>query len=120
MKKRILVIDDEEILTRSFALLLEKKGYEVLTVKNGQDAEAIIDEEVIDLVISDIRMPGMNGIEVVKLIRSKHENIPVIFVTGYADQKLQEEAQKLNPTAYVHKPFDALELTEIVKSSLGS
>lgn len=69
MAKKILVIDDEEILTKSFSMLLEKSGYETYTAKNGQDAEILIESEDINLVICDIRMPGKNGIETVGAIK---------------------------------------------------
>ncbi len=125
MAKKILVIDDEELLTRSFSHLLEKQGYEVYTVRNGQDALVIIEEESFDLIITDIRMPGDNGVAAIRkaqegLERKKRSKIPVIFVTGYADEKLEEEAKKLNPVAYLYKPFDIKQILQLVKSTIAS
>ncbi len=121
--KKILVVDDEELLTRTFAKLLEKSGYEAWTASNPHDAVAMVEEEEFDLIISDMRMPGMNGVEVIEKIQAdrlklKKIKIPVIFLTGYADQKLEDHARQLNPIAYVYKPFDALELLTIVNKEL--
>ena len=120
--KKILVIDDEEILTRSLALLLEKCGYHVLTAKNGDDAKAMVDVEPFDLMICDIRMPGLNGIETVKAIWKKQEKekTPVIFVSGYADECLEEEARRLKPLAYFTKPFEIAKVLESVQCGLAS
>lgn len=123
MAKKILLIDDEELLTKSFSKLLEKQGYEVYTVKNGADAIAMVEGEDFDLLISDIRMPGQNGVEVVKEIEKLMEKMgkakfPVIFVTGFADEKIEEEAKKLKPLAYLMKPFDVSELMKVIKGAI--
>ena len=65
MAKKILVIDDEELIIRSLTKLMESKGYEVVVAKRGQDAIVIAEEEDFDVIVSDIRMPGVNGIEAV-------------------------------------------------------
>ena len=122
MPKRILVIDDEELLIKTMNKLLEKAGYEVYTVKNGDDALAIVEEENFDLGICDIRMPGKNGVEIVQSIQNSlldknKKPFPVIFVTGFADDNIEADAKKLAPVAYLFKPFDANELLSIVKSN---
>ncbi len=121
--KKILVIDDEELLIKSLSRLLEKQGYEVYTVRNGSDAVAIMDEDDFDLVISDIRMPGLSGVETVRQIQEnmskKQKKIPTIFVTGFADDNIEREARKLNPIAYIMKPFDIRELLKTVMDCLG-
>ena len=121
--KRILVIDDEEILTRTFTRLLEKAGYEVYSVCHGHDAIAIAQEEDFNLIVSDIRMPGMNGVEVIKAIRKtgteKSKTAPLIFVTGYADEPILSEVQEIKPIACVHKPFDCIELLKKVTTAIG-
>lgn len=121
--KKILVIDDEELLIKSLSRLLEKQGYEVYTVRNGSDAVAVMDEDDFDLVISDIRMPGLSGVETVRQIQEnmskKQKKIPTIFVTGFADDNIEREARKLNPIAYIMKPFDIRELLKTVMDCLG-
>lgn len=119
-KKKILVVDDEEILTRTFVKLLERNGYDAFFVKSGDDAVEIVNEVNFDLVISDMRMPGKNGYETLKGIRGAYEqqnkkHPPEIIVTGYADENLEKQVRELNPAAYLHKPFDVEELLGHVK-----
>ena len=121
MKKKILVIDDEELLTKTFARLLGKKNYEVHVASRFEEALAIIEEKDFDLILSDIRMPGKNGVETLLEIQSSLEQkgrkqVPVIFLTGFADKKIEEEALALKPVAYIFKPFDTPKLLEIIES----
>lgn len=125
MPKKILVIDDEEILTRTFTLLLEKSGYQVYTAKNGADAEVLAEEEPFDLIICDIRMPGVNGVQIIKAVRSlrrDHPNkaIPVIFITGFADEAIEKEARQLGPLAYLYKPFDNTVILKTIREKIGA
>ena len=121
MPKKILIVDDEELLTKSFSKILERQGYEVYTVRSGADAVVMVEEEKFDLIISDIRMPGETGVETIKKIRENSKfPIPVIFITGYADEKIEKEAKTLEPTAYLFKPFDTKQFLDLVKTTLGS
>lgn len=122
-RRRILIVDDEEILTKTFSMLLERSGYEVYVAKNGQDALTMAGEESFDLVICDIRMPGMNGVETLKAIRSgsgesPNAELPVIFITGFADERTEQEASTLKPAGYLYKPFDNVNLLSLVKETL--
>ncbi len=121
--KKILVIDDEELLIRTYSRLFEKNNFEVYTVKNGQHAEDIISEENFDLIVCDIRMPGKNGVETIKeikkIVQSKNGIMPpVIFITGFADEIIEKEAKTLKPIAYLYKPFDYQELLKVVQTVL--
>lgn len=123
MTKNILVIDDEELIVKSLGKLLEKNGFAVFIAKNGNQALPMVDEENFDLIIADIRMPGMNGVEITQSIYENLEKrslkkIPVIFITGYADEKIKQKAKVLNPIAYIYKPFDIEELVDKVKGAL--
>jgi len=123
MPKDILVIDDEELIVKSLRKLLEKNGFTVLIAKNGQDALAMTEEENFDLIIADIRMPGMNGVETIRCINEAQKNsdnkeIPVIFITGYADEEIKRKAKALKPIAYIYKPFDIQELVNKVREIL--
>lgn len=122
--KKILVIDDEEILTKTFVRLLEKQKYEVLVASRAEDALVMAEEEDFDFMLCDIRMPGRNGVETVQQIREIcHQrgkgDIPIIFLTGYADEALEKQAQSLNPVAYIFKPFDTFKLLELIHSKIG-
>ncbi len=123
MAKKILVIDDEELIVKSLRKLLEKNGFEVFIAKNGQDALIMAEEEKFDLIVADIRMPGMNGVDTIKSIyESLEENhlkkIPTIFITGYADDGIKEQAENLKPIAYIYKPFDIPDLVDRIKETL--
>ncbi len=120
MPKNILVIDDEELIIRSLTKLLQNKGFNVLVAKRGQDALIMAEEEEFGLIIADIRMPGMNGVEIVKAIlekreESKRHKTPVVFITGYADAEIEGKAKKLHPVAYIYKPFDISDIIELIK-----
>ena len=117
MPKKILVIDDEEILTVTFSKLLETVGYSVLLASRGEDAVIMAEEDDFDLIICDIRMPGQDGVKTIQQIRNLHgrKEIPVIFMTGYADEVLEKEASRLDPVAYIYKPFDALKLLSLIE-----
>lgn len=124
MPKKILVIDDEEIIIKSLSRLLEKNGYEVFVAKNGQDAIIMAEEEDFDLILADIRMPGMNGVEVVKNIYKKitekgQRKIPAIFITGYADEAIEKKVKTLTPAAYIYKPFDITDILDKIKKAIG-
>lgn len=123
MKKKILLIDDEDLIGKSFHKLLTKNGYEVSVADTGMVALEIIDNEDFDLIISDIRMPWVNGIETIrainKTLRSKQKKMPaVIFITGYADKELEEAAKEFSPAAYMHKPIDIKEFLGEVQKAL--
>lgn len=123
MAKNILVIDDEELIVKTLRKLLEKNGFAVFIAKNGQDALEMAEAEGFDLIVADIRMPGMNGVETVgSIYKNRKQNnlkqIPVIFITGYADDDIAKQAKSVNPIAYIYKPFDIPELVGKIKETL--
>jgi CheY-like chemotaxis protein len=122
--KKILVVDDEEILTKTFSKMLEKQGFEVLIALRVEDALAMAEEEDFDLILCDIRMPGQNGVATAMQIQELRgqagkKQIPIIFLTGYADEDLQMQAQELKPLAYLFKPFDTFKLIDLIKRELS-
>ena len=124
MGKKILVIDDEELLTKTFSKALEKQGYDVYIAKKGQDGCEMAEEVNFDLIISDIRMPGLDGIAAVSKIRDiylkkKRGKVPEIFITGFVDELMEKQARDMNPSAYIMKPFDIQELLQAVKNALS-
>jgi len=123
MAKRILVIDDEELVVESLKRLLGKEGYNVNMVKNGKEALEKIREADFDLLIADIRMPEMDGVETVKNIREYLKQkgkklIPEVLITGYSSEENLKQAQELKVADYIHKPFDIKDLLEVVKKNL--
>ena len=112
-RKRILIVDDEpliiEVLGEHF-----KAGYDVDTAMNGTDALAAVLRQRPDLVLMDINMPRMNGVEVLKDIKKIDESIPVIMVTANEQVALAAEALKSGAFGYVPKPFDFRYLDHMV------
>jgi CheY-like chemotaxis protein len=103
---KILVVDDEvkecELLRRFFG----KKGYTVITSNNGMDAIEKVQNESPDVMLLDIRMPGMDGIEVLKCVREFNKKIGIIMVTAVVDEDIARNAMKLGADEYVTKPID--------------
>lgn len=119
MSKKILVIDDEELIVRTLTKLFKKSGFEPFVVKSGQEAMVSVKKEKFDLIISDMRIPGISGVDVVKMIGETlmGQGIkppPVIFITGYADEECEKKAKELNPAAYIYKPFNISDLLDKV------
>lgn len=113
MPKNILVIDDDGLVTKSLCALFGHAGYSADASQNGFDALEKIKDTHIDLIIVDIRMPEMDGVQTVKkikeLLKARHRAIvPVIFITGYADPELNRQAEEIGEVLL--KPFDNAEL----------
>jgi len=109
-KMRLLLVDDEERFLATTRILLEKRGVETLTATNGSDALALLDEKPIDVVILDVKMPGMDGVEVLRRIKQKHPLVEVIMLTGHGSVESAVEGLKLGAFDYVMKPTDIPDL----------
>lgn len=109
--KKILVIDDEQPTLKMFSLLLSAYGYEVLTAENGQIGVDAFLEHSPWLVLTDIKMPVMDGIEVLKRIKKINSHAEVIVITGHGDMDLAIQALNLDATDFINKPLqrEALE-----------
>jgi len=124
MAKKILVIDDEELITKSLLKLLDTEGYDVAVARNGSEALARVKESDFDLIVSDVRMPEMDGIETIRQIRAylktiDKKPIPEILITGYADKEKYETAMDLKVADYLYKPFDRENFLKAVKRNIG-
>ncbi len=111
MKTKILVVDDEVDVLELMCELFESRGYEPLTATNGVEALTVIREDEPDMVITDIRMPDMDGMELLKVISKNYSNIPVIMVTAHGTIETAVEAIKMGAKDYILKP---LRLDEIL------
>ncbi len=124
-KPKILIIDDEKSILESVAILLKLEGYDIFTAENVNSAIKLIDEKNFNLVISDVKMPEMSGIDFIKYFKSeradlvsKYKQVPVILMTAYSDIKTGIEAMKLGAFDYLTKPFDNEEFKITVKRAL--
>lgn len=114
-QKRILAVDDEPNMRRLLEISLRQAGYVALSAANGKDALALMKAEQIDLIVSDLHMPGMSGIELLKQIRDDNETVPFIMVTAQGEISTAVEAMKLGASDYILRPFD-LEVLEVAIS----
>lgn len=101
----ILVVDDEEVIREGMRRILEGEGYRVRTSASGQAAGEMIQTEDFDVVITDLKMPGMDGIEVLKTIKILQPDVPVMIITGYSTVETAVEAMKQGAFDYIAKPF---------------
>src|SRR5437588_10968704 len=104
-KFRVLVIDDESAIRDSLKMTLEYEGYEVLGAATGQEGLSLAEREAPDLVLLDVKMPGMDGIEVLERLRSMNESVPVIVVSGHGTISTAVEATKKGAFDFIEKPF---------------
>lgn len=115
---RILCVDDEEVVLGSFRKILVLDGYCVDTVQRGQEALGLIQIHPYDFVFTDLRMPEMDGVEVVKAVKHMRPDVDVVIITGYATVETAVECMKFGAMDYVQKPFTDDELRAFVKKAL--
>lgn len=104
-KGKILVIDDEDIVRLSCSRTLVPEGYELKMAKNGPEGLQMLEEDTFDLVLTDLKMPNMDGIEVLAKIKEKWPATDVVIVTGYQTVETAVRAIKLGAFDYIEKPF---------------
>ena len=114
--KNILIVDDSRDLTHVIADFLSINGYQVHTAHNGHDALERMGKEHIDIVVSDIHMPGMDGFTLMTEIKTKHPEIPVILITGFSVGDAQKIAFEKGANAFVAKPFRLKDLKQVIES----
>lgn len=111
----VLVVDDEQLVRDLLVQFLGLRGYRALGVKNGADALAMIEEAPPDLVLLDLFLPGMNGVEVLRRLREKQFAGAVIIITGSHDEEVLEEAWALHPQEVLTKPVDLERMLSIIQ-----
>ena len=114
----ILVVDDEPLVCQQLERLFTHSGYAVTIAPTAEKALERLENGDIDLVVTDIRLPGMSGVELTKRIQEKSSDVPVIVITGYADIETAVEVLKLGASDYVNKPFSAAAIQESTRAAL--
>ena len=115
---RILIADDDAVIRKGLQRILTAEGYEVETVSNGRAALDRLDQERFKLLVTDLKMPGMSGLEVLESIRTRQPELPVVLITGYAAIDNAVEAMKNGATDYLAKPFSNEEIINKVKNAI--
>ena len=118
MSTRILIVDDEEIVIRSCQRILAGGDYAIDAAQSGQEALKKVDETDYDIVVLDIMMPGMDGLEVLQQVKERYPGVDVIMMTGLSQVKTAVQAMKLGAFDYLPKPFDPDELKHVVDRAL--
>lgn len=118
MARTILIIDDENNMRWVLNRALEKAGYDAITASHGDEGLRLFARHAVDLVLLDLKMPGMDGLSVLREIRQRSGQIPILLLTAYASVSTAVEALKLGATDYVRKPFDLEELLTKISDTL--
>jgi DNA-binding NtrC family response regulator len=118
-KNSILVVDDEDALRTVLSGELINEGYDVKSAADGDEAISEVERSTFDLVLLDIKMPRMNGFEVLKYIKDKHAKTKVVMLTGFADLKNAIESKKLGADDFVSKPYDLVDLLTTIERVLS-
>src|SRR5262245_55411675 len=117
---RILVVDDERSMRELMAIVLRREGYDVLLAENGRNAIDLLGREPVDLLISDIKMPDVSGVEVLRAAKAIDRDILGIMVTAFASTETAVEAMRLGACDYLSKPFDVDLLKMKVREKIES
>lgn len=116
-KQKILVVDDEKDMCEIVSTVCEHAGFEAIEALNGLEAIDILSKESVDVVISDVMMPKMTGLQLLKHIRNEDQDIPFIVMTGYSSQELALDSLIHGAFDLIHKPFEMTYLNQIVKEA---
>jgi DNA-binding NtrC family response regulator len=118
MKRRILIVEDDEIFLRPLQRTLEVAGYDVLVTPSGEEALDALKGDDVDLVLTDKRLPGMDGVELVRRVRADHPDLAVIVMTAYGTIESAVEAVRLGAADYLVKPLESAELLIVVRHAI--
>jgi two-component system chemotaxis response regulator CheY len=121
MPKTILIVDDSESIRELVSLSLEASGYAIEKGKDGFEALQLLDGREINLVITDLNMPVMDGVHLIKEIRKRvcYSTIPILLFTTEAQQAKKEEAKAAGATGWITKPFAQEKLLDVIKKIIG-
>lgn len=121
MAKRILIVDDSVSIRKSVSFVLTEEGYEVLEAEDGKDGLQKVASAPCNLIITDINMPNMNGIDFIRALRaqSEYQFVPIIALTTESQDNKMQEGKDAGATGWIVKPFTSEKLSAIVKKVLG-
>ena len=119
MKSNILVVDDEPVARQSMTDILKLEGHNVASAPNGQAAVEYVRTHPVDLMIVDLRMPGIDGLTVIREARRLRADLPVIIITGYSTEASAIDAVNLGVTGYLTKPFRAPQVLAAAAKAMG-
>ncbi|WP_313893339.1 response regulator [Psychrobacillus sp.] len=117
--KHLLIVDDQLGIRMLLKEVFSQEGYEVSLASNGFEALQIMEEQKIDGVLLDMKIPGMDGIQILKKLKEKWPKLPVMMMTAYGELNLIQESISLGAALYFTKPFDIFEVRDAVNKELN-
>jgi DNA-binding response OmpR family regulator len=117
-RRSILVVDDDSDMRHVLSDFLQRSGYRVIEAANGQEGISVIESERIDVVILDKEMPGMNGLDVLSVVRHRCPRLPIIFITAFGGHEDEDESRRRGARFYIEKPFRVASVVDAVQSVL--
>lgn len=117
-KPTVLIVDDDDLVRETLRFVLEDVGYEVCSASQAIDALALLEREPIDIVLSDIFMPGMNGFDLLKQIRQRAPQVPVILITGFGNVEMARQALQEGASDFITKPYNISEIPILIERNL--
>jgi len=118
LREKVLIVDDQFGIRTLLNEVLQKEGYEIFQAANGLQALSVTEQYAPDLVLLDMKIPGMDGLEILKKMKEINSDIKVIIMTAYGELDLIEQTKKLGALAHFSKPFDIEEIRSAVKNYL--
>ncbi len=118
--KKILVVDDQYGIRVLLNEILQKDGYQMFQAANGVQALKIVEDEVPDLVLLDMKIPGMDGLEILKRIKEIKPNVDVMMMTAYGELNMINEALNLGAINHFAKPFDIDDVRNVIKDNFNA
>jgi CheY-like chemotaxis protein len=116
--RKVLVVDDDPAVRKSIDRILSSKGYAVITAESGEEALRKLNEEKYDLVYTDIRMPGMSGLEVAEQVKARKPWTPVVIITGYGTDAAEARAEAAGVSSFMHKPLSPEMIEDSARDAL--
>lgn len=116
---KILIVEDEPVTRDALAFKLIKDGYEVSTAEDGEKAVLKMEDEAFDMIISDIMMPYVSGFELLRILKEKGNQAPILMLTSLNSQSAQNQAMDMGASGYMSKPFNPAELSKRIKALLS-
>jgi DNA-binding NtrC family response regulator len=117
-KQSILLVDDDQEFRKAMKKMFEKSGYEVTVAADGREALEILTKGTFDLIISDLRMPNLNGMELMEAIKKEKLDVPVIFITAYGEVESYMDLMNLGAFEYINKPVKGQEILNVARRAL--
>ncbi|HWQ74033.1 MAG TPA: response regulator [Syntrophomonas sp.] len=119
MQKKILIVDDQKGVRRLLEELFKKEGWDVKVAADGQEAITRVEERLPDIILMDVKMPNMSGLEASQIILREHSDVPIIMMTAYGEIEVVKKALEAGVKKCITKPFDIIILRDMVNNLIN-